>query len=432
VKSMTHARRRSLGLRGAMVGGVLLVAACGSGSPGGSSSGSGGSGPIVMSMVGPLTGSAASQGIPILEGAKAAAKYINDNGGILGRQLQMDQVDTVGDPADAVPAVNKEIPSSSPVAFIGPITLEIKALQPIFDRNHIVDGFNGGSVQYDNNNDKWLWRCNASDSELGVAMALEAYKKGYRNAAMFYSNSASTETLIPIIQKAFTALGGTIVGNVAVSVAQPSYLSEVQKVVNLHPDVIFTQMEPDTGSVGVANFKEINNLAIPFVGTDLTAGSDFIKAIGTQVAKAHFISLQGSNALTSSGQLFTNVYQQVNGHQPLAASSYAYDCTIDFALAMTKAGTSDPNVWVNDITAVSNPPGTQVGDYAKAVQMIKAGTKIDYQGASGPMDFDKYHNVTGAWDVVQATGDAAGTFTTLETLQGTDIQNVINKENGSG
>src|ERR1700680_269869 len=127
---MTHARRRSLGLRGAMAGGVLLVAACGSGSTGGSSRGSGGSGPIVMSMVGPLTGSAASQGIPILEGAKAAAKYIDDNGGILGRQLTMDQVDTVGDPADAVPAVNKEIPSGNPVALIGPITLEIKALQP--------------------------------------------------------------------------------------------------------------------------------------------------------------------------------------------------------------------------------------------------------------------------------------------------------------
>jgi branched-chain amino acid transport system substrate-binding protein len=429
VRSMTHARRRTLVVRGAAVGGAMLVAACGSGSTT-SSSGSGGSGPIVMAMVGPLTGSAASQGIPILEGAKAAAKYIDDHGGILGRQLQMDQVDTVGDPADAVPAVNHEIPASSPVAFIGPITLEIKAVQPIFDRNHIVDGFNGGSVQYDTNTDKYLWRCNASDSELGVAMALEGYKKGYRHAAIFYSNSASTETLIPIIQKAFTAQGGTIVGTVAVSPSQPSYLSEVQQVVNMHPDVIFTQMEPDTGSVAVANFKEINNLAIPFIGTDLTAGSDFVKAINTQVAHAHFISVQGSNALTSSGQTFTTVYQQVNGHAPLAASSYAYDCTIDFALAMTKAGTSDPNVWVNDITAVSNPPGTAVGDYAQAVTMIKAGTKINYEGASGPMDFNKFHNVTGAWDVVQATGDAGGDFTTLETLQGTDIQAVINKEGG--
>ncbi len=431
MKFPTNARRRTLVLRSAMVSGALAVAACGSGGGGGGGGGgSGGSGPITMSMVGPLTGSAASQGIPILEGAKAAAKYINDNGGILGRSLTMDQVDTVGDPADAVPALNKEIPSGNPVALIGPITLSIKALQPIFDRNHIVDGFNGGSVQYDTNTDNWLWRCNASDSELGVAMALEAYKKGYRNAAIFVSNSASTETLIPIIQKAFRALGGTIAGTVTVSVGQPSYLSEVQQVVNLHPDVILTQMEPNTGSVAVANFNEINHLAIPFIGTDLTAGSDFVTAINTKVAHDHFISVQGSNALTATGQIFTNVYQQVNGHQPLAASSYAYDCVIDFALAMTKAGSSDPNVWVKDITAVSNPPGTQVGDYKQAVADIKAGKKIDYAGASGPMDFDKHHNVTGAWDVVQATGDAAGTFATLTTLQGTQIQAVINKEGG--
>jgi ABC-type branched-subunit amino acid transport system substrate-binding protein len=431
VKSLTNARRRTLGIRFAVVSGALVVAACGS-TAGGTTSSSGGSGPIVMSMVGPLTGASASQGIPILEGSKAAAKYINDHGGILGRTLQMDQVDTVGDPADAVPAVNKEIPASSPVAFIGPITLEIKALQPIFDRNKIVDGFNGGSVQYDTNSDPLLYRCNASDSELGVAMALEAFKKGYRNAALFVSNSASTETLIPIIQKAFIALGGKIAGTVNVTMSQPSYRSEVQQVVNLHPDVIFTQMEPNTGSVAVANFKEINNLAIPFVGTDLTAGSDFVTAIGTQVAKAHFISVQGSTALTSSGQIFTNVYQQVNGHQPLASSAYAYDCVIDFALAMTKAGTSDPKVWANSLKAVSNPPGTAVGDYAQAVTMIKAGTKINYAGASGPMDFDKFNNVAGAWDVVQATGDAAGTFTTLETLSATAIQAVITKEGGSG
>jgi hypothetical protein len=34
--------------------------------------------------------------------------------------------------------------------------------------------------------------------------------------------------------------------------------------------------------------------------------------------------------------------------------------------------------------------------------------------------------------VSMATGDAAGTFATLVTLLGTDIQGVINKESGTG
>jgi branched-chain amino acid transport system substrate-binding protein len=404
---------------------VVVATACATG--GSSGGGGGGSGPITMAMVGPLTGAQAEVGIPILEGSKAAAQVINGAGGIMGRKLQVDQVDTVGDPGDAVPAVNKEIPIGHPVAFIGPITLEIHAVQPIFDRNHIVDGFNGGSTQYDTSNDKWLYRCNASDSELGVAMAYLAKQQGYKRAAVFFSNAATAETLIPVIEKAFKSLGGQILGSVEVTPAQPSYRSEVQKVVNLNPDVIFTQLEPSTGSVAFANFRELNNLAIPFIGTDLEGGSDFIKAVGPDVAKAHVTSVQGSNALTSTGQKFVSVYRQVNGHDPLAGAAYAYDCVIDFALAMTKAGTSDPNTWVNSIIDVSNPPGTKVGDYKQAVADIKAGTKINYEGASGPMDFNKNRNVTGAWDVVQATGDADGGLNTLQTISADQIQQVVNK-----
>ncbi len=402
---------------------ALLLGACSSG-------GSTSSGPIVMSMLGPLTGSAAVVGQPILEGALTAAKQINDAGGILGRHLQMDQADTVGDPADAVPALTKELAIGHPVALIGPITAEINAVQPIFDRNQIVDGWQGGSVLFDHQTDKWLWRCNASDSQLGVAMADLAIEKGYTTAALFMSTAVTTQTLSPVIEKAFRALGGTILGEVFVTPTQSSYRSEVQKAINLHPQVFFTQLEPATGAVAFANFKELNNLSIPFIGNDNMAAGDYIKAVGPAVAKAHLIDVVGSNALTASGNQFQQIYQQVNGHGPLAGASYAYDCVIDFALAMTKAGTADPKVWVNDITAVSNPPGTAVGDYKVAVADIKAGTKINYEGVSGPMDFDQYHNVAGAWDVVQASGKADDGTNTLETISAATIQSVISKEGG--
>ncbi len=401
----------------------LLLGACG----GGSTSSGTPTGPITFSMVGPLTGTYAENGVPILEGSKTAVKQINDAGGILGQKLKLDQADTVGDPGDAVPAVNKEISIGKPVALIGPITLEIHAVQPIFDRNQIVDGWNGGSTQFDNQTDKWLWRCNASDSELGVAMAQYAYEKGYKTGALFMSTAATAETLKPVIQKAFEALGGKMLGTVDVTPAQTSYRSEVQKVVNLKPDVIFTQLEPSTGAVAFANFRELDNLAIPFVGTDLTAGSDFYKAVGPAVAKQYVTSVQGSDALTATGKTFSDYYKQVNGHAPLSGSAYAYDCVIAFALAITKAGTADPKIWVNSIKEVTNPPGTQVGDYKEAVADIKAGKKINYEGASGPMDYDQYHNVTGAWDVVTSNGDPSGDQTVLETISADTIQGVVNK-----
>ncbi|HUZ03605.1 MAG TPA: hypothetical protein VMU89_24945 [Thermomicrobiaceae bacterium] len=38
--------------------------------------------------------------------------------------------------------------------------------------------------------------------------------------------------------------------------------------------------------------------------------------------------------------------------------------------------------------------------------LLNAGTKINFQGASGAEDFDQYHNVFGDWDTVQYNADA--------------------------
>jgi branched-chain amino acid transport system substrate-binding protein len=402
---------------------ALAVSACGSGGGGGSTAA--GKSPVHIDVLAPLTGANAEVGIAIAEGAKAAQAVINANGGILGHQLVIDRSDTQADAADAVPALKQEIAVNNPVALDGPITYEIHAVQPIFDRNHIVDGWNGGDPHFDKNTDPWLWRCNPSDSQLGVAMAVEARSLGYTTAAFFGTSDSATETLAPVIGKAFTALGGQMLGTVFVVSAQSSYRSEVTTIVNLHPQVIFTSQEPVTAAVSLSDFRELDNLAIPFIGDDLSAGSDFIKAIGAGVAKQHFTSLQGSDVLTANGQQFLTTYKNVNGHLPLSGSEFSYDCVIDFALAMTKAGSTDPNVWVKSIIAVSNPPGTQVSDYKTAVADIKAGMKINYQGASGPMDFNQYHNVTGAWDVVRSNGDAAGDIETVRTIAAAQIQQAI-------
>ena len=422
-------RSRRLGVGIAIAAGSIVLAACGTGtSSGGGGGGSSSGGTITMSMVGPLTGTYATDGQPILEGAKAAAAEINADGGILGKKLKMDVVDTVGDPADAVPALQKEVAFGHPVALIGPVTLEAKAVEPIIDSNQIVDGLNAGSTKFDKNTDPWFWRCNASDSELGVAMASLASQRGYKTAVIFMSSSATSETLKPVIATAWQAVGGTLLKEITVTPGLSSYSSEVNQVVGLHPDVIFTQLDPGTAAVAYANFKAIDNLKIPFIGTDLEAGFDFIKAVGPKVAEATTTSAVGSNQLTAAGPLFEKWYKQVNGHSPLAGAAYAYDCTIDFALAITKAGTSNPTTWVKDITVVSNPPGTQVSDYATAVADIKKGIKINYEGASGPMDFNNFHNVTGAWDVVHANGDSGGDTTTVETISGSTIQGILNKE----
>jgi hypothetical protein len=58
------------------------------------------------------------------------------------------------------------------------------------------------------------------------------------------------------------------------------------------------------------------------------------------------------------------------------------------------------------MTMVTNPPGTACYTYASCLALIKAGTKINYEGASGDLDYNQYNNTFGPYGAFKAT--AAG------------------------
>lgn len=375
-----------------------------------SASSSSGGGTITFGDLHPFTGQYASVGAHSYAGAKAAAACINAAGGILGKQLQIATADTVGDPADAVPALNKLLSVNNAVAIIGPGGLEIGGTEPILQSRKVPFIFEGGLSAKDNNADPYLWRDTPSDSQEGVAMALYALSKGYKTAALVFSTIQSAQDFKQPVQAAYTKQGGQIVIDVNLSPGQTSYRSETLKVVNAHPDVIFTQMEPGTAGAFFSGMKALDNLAIPFIASDTSVGSDWISAIGGDVAQQHLVGVEGSAAPGPGGAAFTQCYEQGNGAgQPVANSPYSYDGTVVMALAMDQAGSTDPAAVIAALPKVSSPDPSakKVTSYADGLAAIKAGTRIDYDGAGTPMDFDQYHNVFGPFDVVQWSTSAS-------------------------
>ena len=425
--------RRRLGAA-ALAAAAMLLAACGSsgnsvvgggagsGQNAASSSGSATNtkGTLAIGVLAPFTGATANFGQAFAEGARAAATEINNAGGVLGKKISIVQGDTVGDPIDAVPALQKMIAFNHIVALVGPQTPEMPAVQPVIDRQHIPDMFQGGSADYDHLTDPWVWRASPSDSQLGVAMALYAIHKGYKRAAFVFSTEPSAQTLEPIVVATFKHLGGTAASVVTVALDQSSYRSEVANVVASHPQVIFTSTDGVTAGALFNDFRQANNLAVPFIGSDSTTGSDYVKAVGASTAHKVLVSVVGGSEPGGGGSVFTAQYAKLFSHQPLANANYAYDSVIDLALAIVKAGSTSPSAIVGALPSVSNPPGQTVTSYSAALAALKAGQKINYDGASGPMDYNSYHNVFGPFDAVQV--DSSGNPHTLLTFSAAQLQ----------
>jgi branched-chain amino acid transport system substrate-binding protein len=406
---------------------ALVVSACGGSS---SSGGTGGSGNIKTNSAGRIgygvlscfTGTLASLGQAMLQGSQVAQKVINDGGGVLGKQLDLTHADTQCDEADAVPAVRKLLATDNVTGIIGPETQEIAAVSPIVSAAKIPTEFQGGSTDFDKNANHYLWRDSPSDSQLGVAMAVYGQKKGYKKAALLFYSDIAAQTFAKPITATWQKLGNSIVANVTVAPDQTSYRTQVQSIIDAKPDVIFTQTDAATAAVLFQNFKELNNLATPIVGTDVTGGPDYLQAITYPIAHDHLISVYGTNATGAAADNFSKAFSAQNGAsaQPLANANYAYDAVISLALAMDQAGTTDGPAVIDAMKKVTNPPGTACDTYADCLKGIKAGTKIKMDGASGNLIYNDFNNVFGPYGAFQADA-SSGAEAQVQLLSASDL-----------
>ena len=109
-------------------------------------------------------------------------------------------------------------------------------------------------------------------------------------------------------------------------------------------------------------------------------------------------------------------YQQavtaVKGQEPKPWQSYLsnpfsityYDGMVSVALAMVASKSTKPSVFNNAIPSVTNPGKGKmvVYTFAQGKAALAAGKKIQYIGATGLIDFDRWHNSFGNQEAVKS------------------------------
>lgn len=397
-------KKKVYALMALVIMGALALSACGGSSP----SSTGSSGPITVGELFPMTGREPFVGQWFLHGAKAGITEINNNGGCGGHQINTKLSDTGGDAVDAVTAL-RQLQLSNPAFILGPSSLEIEGVINQFDPQHLPDFVEGGTTQLDHMTNKYVFRTTPSDSTLAIGMAYYAIQKGLTHAGVFFESTSNAAGVVDPLVKAYTGHGGTVTAQLLVTPHQSSYRSEVEKLFAGNPQAIFIQTDPQTASTFFSDVRQLGHLNVPFIATDGGADVNFAKAMGLADAAKWLTGMNGAPPAGPAWQHYKALYQQVwNDPNPVTLSQNTYDSAIIACLAITAAGTTDPTVWINDVTKVANPPGQVVTNYADGVAALKAGKKINYDGASGKDDYNQYHNVAGSWDVVQF--DPAGSM----------------------
>ena len=348
------------------------------------------------------TGPLAEFGPPNGDAVALALKQVNDAGGVLGgRMIELLTEDDGTSEVIAVDAARKLITVDGVSVLIGPLgsgpTLAVANAVTVQNRvPHVSSTASSPSLTLLEDND-FLFRTNVSDAFQGVILADLAYKLGYRSAGALYINNAYGQGLADQFAESFMALGGTAT-TVSHEEGQPTYASELRQATANAPDVLVAVSYPVSAGVYVREAVESGD-ADTFLFVDATKSDEMITAVGAA-------NLEGTWGTSPEGvqndasARFAMEYEAEYGRAAGPFNAQSYDAGAVVALAIESAGSDDPAAIRDALRAVANPPGTEIGpgaaELARGLQLLRDGQQINYQGASGPVDFDENGDVLGA------------------------------------
>jgi branched-chain amino acid transport system substrate-binding protein len=382
---------------------------------------------VQIDMFVPLTGPSGSIGLTAdVPGFLAAQQAINSEGGILGRQLDLIQTDLGADPADSVAAAREMLaryPKLSGVVGLTSDTAIVSA--QIFNSDKMVTMTQSGTTQLDHVHYKYVFRDYPSDSSLSVAMTAAALSQGYKRAAiLFGENAGSQENVAPMV-KLYTSHGGKVVVNEPLPLDQTSYDTEIAKALSSNPQVILYETDSQTAATLFSELKTLEaGKVIPVIGTSFLSNLAWLTPVANAVGgfaklgqEVHFLATP-TNPPNSAYPGFLAALKKVEKHPNTYNNSYVadnYDSVIIEALAMDLANSTNPQVYVKDLTKVTNNhQGKRVTTYSQGLAAIKAHEPFFYATTMGSMYFNQYHSVIGSWDI--ANTSAAGKIVTTKVI----------------
>ncbi len=234
--------------------------------------------------------------------------------------------------------------------------------------------------------DGLFFRTAPSDAREGEVMADILTEKGVKSIALTYSNSDYGKGLAEAIAASFTAKGGVVTINAAHEDGKSDYSAEVAALAAAGGDLLVVAGYLDQGGKGVIQASLDSGAFSTFGLPGGMVGDSLPLAIGAaldgsygQVAQS---DSSGAAMLAEMGKAAATPYDATSPY-----TMESYDAAALIMLAMQATNSTDPKVYGAKIMDIANGPGEKIlpGELAKGLELLAAGTAIDYDGASGVM-----------------------------------------------
>jgi branched-chain amino acid transport system substrate-binding protein len=378
----------------------LAVAACGDGGTTAAPKGTGapsaasatpaakGDGTLVVGTLLPQTGSLAYLGPPMFAGVDLAMKEINEAGGVLGKPVTVIHTDSGDSTTNIASQSTDKLLAQKADAIIGAASSSVS--------ESVIDKITGaGVVQFSPANtsdafttieDKGLYFRTAPPDKLqGRVLGDLVVADGNDTVGILAMQDSYGTGLADQVVKTITDAGGQVVERVDYDPKAADFSAEVAKLKAKNPKGLV-----------LIGFQETSKVVQELVKQDMPAGKHKWYMVDGNMSNTNFVTMpkgtlagvKGTIPGAASPEAFQKRLAAVN--QELAEFTYApesYDAANLIALA-AEAARSDAGTDIAAKLGEVSKGGEKCADFASCAELIRAGKDVDYEGVSGPVDFD--------------------------------------------
>ncbi len=369
----------------------------------------------------PTTGDLASIGQNMPIAAQLAVDTINACGGVNGEPVTLVKEDDQTDPGAGSAAMTKLAEVDRVNAVVGSFASSVStAALDVAVRNKVMMVSPGSTSpvfteRAQNGEFDGYWaRTAPPDTYQAQALAALARKQGFTQVSTVVINNDYGVGFEQQFNQSFTDLGGTVLNQnrpVRYDPRATTLDSEAGSAFANNTQAVAAILYAETGSLLLqAAFQQGLMNDVTVLLTDGVYSEDFTEQVGKKADGTSIIAGALGTVPGADGQALealTTLWRDSTNSDLTAFVPHTWDATVLLMLAAQAAGNNSGEAIRTTIRDVSGGDGVEVTDPCEAMELIRQGETINYQGASGNVDIDENGDVVGVYDVWTVNPDGS-------------------------
>jgi len=353
-----------------------------------------------IGMVDSLTGSLSAFGERNQRGVELALRQVNEVG-INGRELDLIVEDSESENQGGIAAAQKLVNQDGVPFLIGAVGsgVSLAIYESVVQDTDVVQ-LSQNSTGLNLTNFPELLRMSPSGRSQSIALADIIADDGYDEVALTYVNNDYGQSLTDAFVDAWD---GDVAYNNPHDQEQQSYSGVVSEMNDSGADAwLFITYQAEFATM--VNEVYSSGYEAQFYGADSVSGDNVIENTPEGSMEGMKIVVPSAPVEAENYQTFADEFEAEYDRQPTSWSAYAYDCVMNAALAIQAADEFTGSALQDTVRRVSGPEGEEATSFEAASQILADGggpDDVDYQGVSGPIDFDENGDPVGFLQVLE-------------------------------